>query len=206
MKTINNILEAEKYLDDIDGVIFDMDDTLYSEKEYVKSGYQAIADAYPAVDSLADKLWSVFEQGGKAIDEVFAAEGILEEKVNALSVYRNHFPTLHLYDGVEEMLYRLKSQGKALGIITDGRPEGQRAKIEALGLGSIVDDIIITDELGGVKFRKPNEAAFRKMQEKWQLPFEKMIYIGDNPKKDFIAPDNLRMQYIYFANRNGLYI
>ena len=28
----------------IKGVIFDLDDTLYSEKEYVKSGYEAVSD------------------------------------------------------------------------------------------------------------------------------------------------------------------
>lgn len=206
MITIDNILNVEQYLCDIVGVVFDLDDTLYSEKEYVKSGYQAISDAYPGVECLAEKLWKVFEQGGKAIDEVFAAEDILEEKSNALSIYRNHFPTVHLYNGVEEMLVRLKNKGKKLGIITDGRPEGQRAKIEALGIESLVDDIIVTDELGGTRFRKPNETAFRKMRDKWQLPFETMIYIGDNPNKDFIAPENLKMQYIYFANRNGLYI
>lgn len=206
MITINNILEAEKYLENIDGVIFDLDDTLYYEKDYVRSGYQAIANAYPEVEDLAEKLWKVFEQGGKAIDVVFEAEEILEEKQNALGIYRNHFPTIRLYQGVSDMLCRLKSQGKKLGIITDGRPEGQRAKIKALDLEKQVDDIIITDELGGVQFRKPNKTAFCKMQEKWQLPFERMIYIGDNPNKDFIAPEKLKMQYIYFANKNGLYI
>ena len=42
MITINNILDVTKYLDNLDGIIFDLDDTLYSEKEYVKSGYVAI--------------------------------------------------------------------------------------------------------------------------------------------------------------------
>lgn len=103
------------------------------------------------------------------------------------------------------MLARLKAQGKKLGIITDGRVEGQKNKIAALGLKKLVDDIIITDALGGIEFRKPNEAAFRLMQEKWQLPFKKMIYIGDNPQKDFIAPEKLRMQSMFFCNLDGLY-
>lgn len=79
----------------------------------------------------------------------------------------------------------IEKTGKKIGIITDGRVEGQKNKIVALGLNNIVDDIIITDELGGIEFRKPNDIAFRVMQEKWQIPFEKMIYIGDNPAKDF---------------------
>ena len=34
MLEIQDILEVEKYIDDVDAVVFDLDDTLYSEKEY----------------------------------------------------------------------------------------------------------------------------------------------------------------------------
>lgn len=47
------------------------------------------------------------------------------------------------------MLERLKQNYK-LGLITDGRPEGQKAKIKALRLGKYFDEIIITDELVGL--------------------------------------------------------
>ena len=40
MILINNILESEMYLNDIQAVIFDLDDSLYSEKSYVRSGYK----------------------------------------------------------------------------------------------------------------------------------------------------------------------
>ena len=90
-----------------------------------------------------------------------------------------------------------------MGIITDGRPEGQYAKIRALGLN--VDELIITDELGGIEFRKPNEMAFRLMKMKMDVPYEKMVYIGDNIKKDFIAPKKLGMRSIWFKNPDGLY-
>ena len=44
MIKILNILGVEKHLEDITGVVFDMDDTLYSEKHYVASGYKKIAE------------------------------------------------------------------------------------------------------------------------------------------------------------------
>lgn len=34
------------YIDGLKAVIFDLDDTLYSEKDYVKSGYAAIAKVF----------------------------------------------------------------------------------------------------------------------------------------------------------------
>ena len=43
MIEVERILDIEQYLYGIDTVLFDLDDTLYSEKDYVKSGYCAIA-------------------------------------------------------------------------------------------------------------------------------------------------------------------
>ena len=69
----------------------------------------------------------------------------------------------------------------------------------------MVDDIIITDELGGVQFRKPCDIAFRILQCKWGIPFEQLIYVGDNINKDFFAPKVLGMVSILVNNENGLY-
>lgn len=207
MIEINNILCIEQHLDDIEAAIFDLDDTLYSEKDYVKSGYRAIAALFPKVRNMTEKLWKVFERGGKAIDEVFALEGINdpENVEKAIHAYRFQVPDISLYDGVREMLYRLKDV-KKIGIITDGRPEGQRAKIKALRLDEIADEIIITDELGGTAFRKPNEKAFVLMQSRLDIPYKCMAYVGDNIAKDFVAPQKLGMKSIWFRNADGLYV
>jgi putative hydrolase of the HAD superfamily len=201
MRTIENILDAEKYLDEADVVLFDLDDTLYSEKEYVRSGYRKIAEHFQ-IPELETRMWSIFEAGGKAIDEALAEFGLSDHKDAALLLYREQEPDIALYPGIRELLQRIRKT-KRVGVITDGRPEGQHAKIRALRLQ--VDKIIITDELGGISYRKPNETAFRMMQEYFQIPFEKMVYIGDNPKKDFVAPEKLGMQSIFFKNKEGLY-
>lgn len=109
------------------------------------------------------------------------------------------------HDDVIELLNHIRAEGKKVGIITDGRPEGQRNKIEALGLEKLVDDIIITDELGGAQFRKPCDIAFRILQNRWRLSANEIVYIGDNPTKDFQAPKQLGMRSMYFANPDGLY-
>ena len=206
MITITNILECERYIHEMDAVIFDLDDTLYSEKAYVRSGYNAVAKAFPQVRLMADKLWTAFEQKLPAIDAVLEAEGLgtAENKQKALQIYRSHMPVVDAYPGVYALLHRLQGV-KKLGLITDGRPEGQRAKIDALKLNPYFHKIIVTDELGGPAFRKPNETAFCLMQEALSVAFEKMVYIGDNMRKDFIAPQKLGMQTIYFNNPDGLY-
>lgn len=185
----------------IKGVIFDLDDTLYSEKEYVKSGYKAVSD-YLGSD-YDDRLWSLFVNGKPAIDELLKELGRESEKEEVLKVYRDHKPNIHLYPDVSEMIENLKAKGIKVGIITDGRPEGQRNKIAALDLK--VDDVIITDDLGGIQFRKPCDIAFRIMLIWWSLNPEDVVYVGDNPFKDFQAPQQLGMRYLWFRNEDGLY-
>lgn len=207
MIEITSITEITQHIQGLKAVIFDLDDTLYGEKEYVRSGYRAIADFMPHVERMKEKLWEAFQQKKSAIDEVLMAEGIYTEKIKqeCLSVYRFHQPDIHFYDGVSELLRMLRSDGYKLGVITDGRPEGQRAKIKALRLAELVDCIIVTDELGGVEYRKPNKAAFVKIQETLGVSFEEMCYIGDNIKKDFVAPELLGMRCIWIRNTDGLY-
>ena len=188
----------------IKGVIFDLDDTLYSEKQYVKSGYKAVAK-FLGNEFLAEELWEYFEKGYRPIDEILKKNEWMEKKQQCLKVYREHIPEIYLYDGVLDSLQMLREKGIKIGIITDGRVSGQKNKIKALGLNELMDDIIITDELGGVQFRKPCDIAFRIMQKRWGIPFEQIMYIGDNLEKDFQAPRQLGMRWKYINNGDGLY-
>ena len=185
------------------GIILDLDDTLYSEKEYIRSGFRAVSDYLGG--GMEETLFRFFQEKKPALDEVLRLTGREEEKEKVLSVYREHVPDIHLYPGVPEMIAEWKEKGIRVGIITDGRPEGQRAKLRALGLDGIVDDIIITDELGGVQFRKPCDIAFRIIRERWRLPYSTLLYVGDNPAKDFQAPRQLGMKSVWFDNSDGLY-
>ena len=156
-------------------------------------------------EAIEKKLWSYFLEKKNAIDELLSELGLPEKKQDCLNIYRSHMPDIKLYDGTLELISLLKAKGIKVGIITDGRVNGQKNKIEALGLIELVDDIIITDELGGEQFRKPNDIAFRIMQCRWRLPYETIAYVGDNMAKDFIAPRQLGMRSIYFENKDGIY-
>lgn len=195
----------EEGKEEIKGVIFDLDDTLYNEKDYVKSGFKAVSDYLGG--GFEKALWDNFEAGKPAIDIVLAEQHRETEKDEALNVYRFHKPDIHLDEKTHGFITNLVKSGIKVGIITDGRPEGQRNKLLALGLSELIgeDNIIITDELGGEQFRKPCDIAFRIMQRRWKLPFEQILYIGDNPHKDFQAPRQLGMRGILFNNKDGLY-
>lgn len=188
----------------IKGIVFDLDDTLYPEKQYVKSGFKTVAEFLGREDA-AEQLWKYFLKGQPAIDTYLKSQNLLDKKNECLKVYREHMPNIQLYSGVLELISKLSNKGIKIGIITDGRVQGQKNKVIALGLDKLIEDIIITDELGGEQFRKPNDIAFRIMQCRWRIPFEQMVYVGDNLSKDFQAPNQLGMQSIYVANKEGIY-
>ncbi len=166
----------------IKAVVFDLDDTLFDEIEYVKCGFKAIAENYGEL-SIYDTLLDLFL---KDRNNVYQRAGFNEQDCEKyISIYRNHMPKLKLPPDSQKILESLKSRGIKLGIITDGRPNGQRNKIIALGLDKIVDEFIITDELGGVEYRKPHRLSFEIMRDRLGVEFNEMIYVGDNPQKDF---------------------
>lgn len=197
-------LNSKSTLNSVKGIIFDLDDTLYDEKQYVKSGFKAVAD-FLNIDGAEKFLWELFENGEPAIDTYLKNIGCIDKKADCLKIYREHIPDITLKNGVVDELLNLKHKNFKIGIITDGRPIGQHNKIKALGLEKMVDDIIVTDELGGEQFRKPCDIAFRIMQKKWQIPFEQLMYVGDNISKDFQAPKQLGMKWKFIENTNGIY-
>lgn len=187
----------------VKGVIFDLDDTLFFERDYVRSGYKAVSRYLGG--GYEEELWSFFESGRSAIDELLRKLGRMDEKAEVLEVYRSHKPEISLAEGTEETISFLKARGIKVGIITDGRPVGQRNKITALGLEKVMDDIIVTDELGGIQFRKPCDIAFRIIQNRWRLPASEMVYVADNPSKDFQGPTQLGMKSVLLKNEDGIY-
>ena len=109
-RQIERISEVETYLEDYDGIIFDLDDTLYSEKEYIRSGYHEIAKVMPQIVNCENRLWQHFQQGKQAINELLMEENCYtEENLKlCLDAYREQVPDIHLYDGIKELLYALK--------------------------------------------------------------------------------------------------
>lgn len=214
---VDNLGEIREYIKDKKAVIFDLDDTLYDECDYVRSGYAQVADYIAGkVEGLSKKevedfLYQAFEQKKPAIDVLFDCYKELnpEWKRECILRYREHTPKIELSKENCELLSKLRTSGKKIGIITDGRVEGQRNKLKALGLYLLIDEYIITDELAGnadvTKFRKPNPLAFQIMRERLGVEYDEMVYVGDNKAKDFQAPICLGMNSIWYHNEKGLY-
>jgi putative hydrolase of the HAD superfamily len=197
----------------IRAVVLDLDDTLILEKDYVFSGYQVIsekiANDFNVTQSIVFEIMCLAFKKGKSkvfnrvLDELklqYNQAYILE----LLKLYRDHDPEIHLLEDAKELLSLLKHKNYKLGIITDGYKESQQRKIETLRLGQYVDEIIITDELGR-KYWKPHKKSFQLMQERLNVPYSEMVYVGDNLNKDFIMPKKLGFQTICIRRSEGIY-
>jgi putative hydrolase of the HAD superfamily len=174
-------------------VVLDVDDTLYLERSYVRSGFDAVGQLLRdrhGLEGVARTLWSGFEAGvrRKAFDLALAHHGVEPdaELVAALvGCYRHHRPAIELLPDAARLLRRLGS--RAAAAITDGPAPSQRAKVEALGLVRWLDPIVVTGELGD-GWAKPSPAAFRHVEEVLGVGPGRCWYVGDNPMKDFVAP------------------
>ncbi|HMI07336.1 MAG TPA: HAD family hydrolase [Flavobacterium sp.] len=166
-------------------IVFDLDDTLVKEIDYLKSAFSAIALHLDETnDTLFDEMFGWY----KGKEDVF---GNLESRYkNAIkaelkAMYRNHIPNFDPLSESRRILLGLKAEGHFLGLITDGFSITQRNKIKALDIESLFDLIVISEEFGSEKPDERNFAVFSRFGTK------DYFYISDNVNKDFITPNKL---------------
>lgn len=190
-------------------VLFDLDDTLYPEIEYVKSGFGAVArylGARVAFDAevLLDRMLALLQRDGrgKVFDTLLDELGIyMPQRVSLLLyLYRSHRPVIRLYDDAQITLRELRQHGLQIGIITDGMGAVQRRKVAALGLNRLTDIILCTDELGR-EYWKPSLVPYQVALEYLDVEPAEAAYVGDNPQKDFHGANLLDMMTIQIARQ-----
>lgn len=213
----------------IAAVVFDLDDTLYPEREYAFSGFAAVARAF--ADKLGDparaeadmrRLFET-EHRPRVFNAIVAERGRCDAAAlvpRMVEVYRSHRPAIHLHSDADGLLFRLRANYK-LGLITDGGAITQWAKIGALNLRCRLDEIIVTSELVSVgrgqvdmvpsasvlstAFAKPHPRAFELIAERLGVAAGECCYVADNPTKDFVAPNVLGWLSVRVCRRDGIY-
>ena len=163
--------------------VFDLDDTLYSERDFEKSGIEFVYNHYN-VNHI--ELGTILNNRINWIQQIIDGSSSQITFQMVLDIYRNHLPTIQLYKDSKVFLEKLHSQGNEMSLITDGRSITQRNKLKALGVESYFKKIVISEE---VNSEKPSEYNFRMVMNIKHV--ENYIYIADNPNKDFLTPNKL---------------
>jgi putative hydrolase of the HAD superfamily len=195
-------------------VVFDMDDTLYDEIDYCKSGFNAVAASLskhpntPNAEKIFESLWNQFASGNHtrtfnaALDELKIPYN--DEMIKSLiELYRNHKPNLTLPAETKNVLDQLSGKYK-LAMLTDGFMPAQQLKVRALGIEQYFQKIVYTEQLGR-QFWKPSPVGFEKIIEGLNEKPQNMAYIADNQAKDFIAPNRLGMATIRIIRTNRIH-
>jgi putative hydrolase of the HAD superfamily len=189
-------------------IVFDLDDTLFLERDYVASGFEAVSRHVAQrfdLQGFLEAATSLFASGarGDVFDRALALIGHPDPQsvVPALvAVYRQHRPRISLLPDAEAVLRRLVGSG--VSVISDGPLESQAAKVAALRLHDRAWPVILTSALG-VGFGKPHPRAFLEIQA--VAAGRPLVYVGDNPKKDFLAPARLGWRTVRVRREGSLH-
>ncbi len=212
----------------IKAVIFDLDDTLAPERSFVRSGYRAVARSlsgdlaglseFMSIDaedfsaaSIERKLNELFEEDSRNVfNRLFDELGVKYDRDDIMSlvkIYREHDIYTELYEYYADAIpavEMLKARGVKTGILSDGFLVSQQNKVRALGADKIFDAILLTDELGR-DFWKPAPQGFLKLADDLAVEPSELMYVGDNPNKDFYISKSLPVTSVRVMRAGSVY-
>ncbi len=169
--------------------VFDLDDTLYKEVDFLCSGYRAVAESTVPFDAETAfcQLCHWHSTGEKSFERLIKTYSLPHSIDDLLAIYRFHFPKIVAEKGAIELLDELKTRKIPRCLLSDGRSRTQRNKIAALGFAeNCFQFITISEEIGA---EKPSTLGFEAIAQNFSE--HQFVYIGDNTKKDFLAPNSM---------------
>jgi putative hydrolase of the HAD superfamily len=193
-------------------VAFDLDDTLYPEETFVRSGFRAVARALHhrwgvSENDAFDLMWESLEQRGRGtqFDEVVSSLGLARrQSVNELvRIYRHHPPSISLPPESKSVLEQLRP--RPLYLVTDGHKVVQQNKIDALGLSAFFRHTYLTHRYG-IHNRKPSVRVFELMMRRERCGAGEIVFVGDDPSKDFrgVRPHGVRTIRVTTGRHSGV--
>ncbi|HPJ58661.1 MAG TPA: HAD-IA family hydrolase [Bacteroidales bacterium] len=175
-------------LDKFSLFIFDLDNTLYNERDYLFGAYSKIAadisSLYPSLseDDLSENLKNIFLTEGRTnLFDKFLEMNNLEGELldDCLNVLRNYKAekNIALNPRMREFLIYLRDKGKTLFVLTNGNPVQQRNKIRSINWNGLDENIefIFADELEP----KPSPEGLFYILKNTRTGKDDAIFIGD---------------------------
>ena len=178
----------------IKAVIFDLDHTLFDRHGTLKSLVPRLREEFQVNTKMTDDeigdIWCYADDhfvyiGWEHIHAYLIKMGVFsrapEYKDYSAFIYKHFEKNAVAFPETVPMLNELRAKGYKTGLITNGYPYLQYAKVDMLGLRECFDEIMVTGDYG---IHKPDRGIFDIMREKLSLSPEEMVYVGDNPIND----------------------
>lgn len=204
----------------INGVIFDVDGTLYDYATNDKIAVEKLCNF--AQDNLhvdEETFRKYYCEARKIVKERLTDGGARHSRVlffqtvlellgknpfcyllDMYDIYWNNFLLdMKPFDGVTEFIIKLKNFGKKIAVCTDMTAHIQYRKIERLGLKNFIDFIVSSEETG---LEKPAPIMFELALKKLNLPANEVAYFGDSFERDIIGAYNCGIKpYWYIRDK-----
>lgn len=202
----------------IKAVLFDLDDTLYREQDFVEQAFgnvAAVMAGYLAErsgggeaqtpESLSRQMLRLLEEEGRGVifNRLCERYGVDIPVGELVGIYRETEPVLSLYPDGEKFLAWLEGRKIKTGLITDGNAPVQHRKIRALGLDRRLDVVLASDEL---ELAKPDPEVYTYCLGKLGIEPGEAVYVGDNPLKDFVGARQIGMKTARIVRPEGMHM
>lgn len=195
----------------INTLVFDIDDTLYQEIDYVFSGFRAVDNWLKEKFDITDfyKLATYLFNSGERENVFNNTLELLNVNYNEsmifkmVSVYRTHKPNIELLEDARWVIDNLHENINK-GIISDGYLVTQKQKVDALNLKEKFNTIILSDLYGRSNW-KPSPFPYNQVAKELNCSHNECVYIGDNLKKDFVTAKKLGWLTVHVKRNVGIY-
>jgi putative hydrolase of the HAD superfamily len=192
-------------------VIFDLDDTLYSEVKFIKSGFMAVSKHISSKQGVGCKkafsiLCKDYEDGIRKnnLDILLQKLNLDKRDLKLLvDIYRHHKPSISPYHDAERLLKENKGKIK-FGLLTNGDIASQKNKISALKIKKYFSAVAISSEFGDNDWESSKKSFDFLLKLLKSKPSE-TAYVGDNPNRDFAGAKKLGIYTIRIKRKDGLY-
>lgn len=207
-------------LTSIEGVMIDIDDTLY---RYEKPNEKAIKACYRTIKSSnliksisLDKFRDLYINYRLAITKKLSPQGVCRSRQLAFDNLFNDFQIPQAYKlalkyekiywqsfykemkvsvEMKNFLVDVKKHGLITCAVTDMQATFQVEKLRRLKLSKYVDFLATSEEAGA---EKPNKKIFSLALQKMQLSKSKVIMIGDSINKDIKGAESFGIKAVHY--------
>jgi HAD superfamily hydrolase (TIGR01549 family) len=195
-------------LTQVRGLVFDLDDTLFDQKDWIGRKLQAVWQRHqdelpPRQRYLRDMHW-LLEEGHRSdlIDAYCALAGLGTELGERLiASYRAAQPdACRLYDDAWPVLSELRRRGYRLALLTDNPTASQRMKVHVARLASAFDAIVYTGDLGA---SKPDRRGFDAVADGLGLAPDRLVMVGDNLYRDSVGSLDAGFAHAFLVRHAG---
>jgi putative hydrolase of the HAD superfamily len=184
-------------------MLFDLDDTLYPLRSFVRSGFVACARYLdremgfnPRETLTILQTASAGPERGRELQACTAHFGLPGTMVSVLiDVIRQHKPALRLPEASGDVLRSLRD-GWRLGIVTNGLHEIQARKVGALALAPLLDTIVYANSIGDGR-GKPEPEPFLEAVRRLGVTVERTVFVGNDLGCDVFGADRVGMRTVH---------